>query len=176
MSINPAYLGAGLRHAYAFGPLAPEEGLFAISCFGDAAFCSESICIALANSPTLDLAVPIPSPTDILEDDPISSISASRCLWRVSDNSPSVPQQLIWGLAETKLYRTLCPRLCVVTFLGESRTRRLYLLQYTCIPFSLARPSHLVFLHIIFDTECQIFTLCMSLHSPINLCILQYPV
>ncbi|KWX13158.1 hypothetical protein QR46_2871 [Giardia duodenalis assemblage B] len=119
MSINPAYLGAGLRHAYAFGPLAPEEGLFAISCFGDAAFCSESICIALANSPTLDLAVPIPSPTDILEDDPISSISASRCLWRVSDNSPSVPQQLIWGLAETKLYRTLCPRLCVVTFLGD---------------------------------------------------------
>ncbi|KAE8302780.1 hypothetical protein GL50803_0017242 [Giardia duodenalis] len=119
MSINPAYLGAGLRHAYAFGPLTPEEGLFTVSCFGDVAFCSENVCIALANSTTLDLTIPIPSPTDTLEDDPLNSISGSRCLWRISDSSPSVPQQLIWGLAETKMYRALCPRLCVVTFLGD---------------------------------------------------------
>ncbi|EFO64397.1 Hypothetical protein GLP15_939 [Giardia lamblia P15] len=159
MSISPVYLGAGLRHAYAFGPLTPEEGLFTVSCFGDAAFCSENICIALANSTTLDLTIPIPCPTDTLEDDPMNSISASRCLWRISDNSPSVPQQLIWGLAETKMYRALCPRLCVVTFLGDIYLYTLFFGKTitSCLPAYYVRRivPDLYALHVIaFTDQC----------------------
>lgn len=169
MSISPTFLGAGLRHAYAFGPLTPEEGLLTISCFGDVAFCSESICIAFANSPTLNLTIPIPAPTDTLEDNPINSIYASRCLWRVGDNSPSIPQQLVWGLAETKVYRVLCPRLCVVTFVGDLFLYTLFLDRTitSCIPACYIRRlvPNIYTLHVISHTNQCIYTAVSSAES-----------